>query len=63
MCSNIIAVFAVLLGLLCIFKGLDTLTPWRADFFAIIGLLLFLSGAIRIYLRTRGPRSKEPGPQ
>ncbi|MGA2402341.1 MAG: hypothetical protein ABSG91_11655 [Syntrophobacteraceae bacterium] len=50
---NILAVFAVLFGFLLIIKGLDTLTPWRAWFFGISGLVLFLPGVIRIYLRIR----------
>ncbi len=50
---NLLAVFAVVFGLLLIFEGLDTLTAWRAWFLSISGLVLFLGGIIRIYLGIR----------
>ncbi|MGO8942183.1 MAG: hypothetical protein ACLQJ7_00715 [Syntrophobacteraceae bacterium] len=50
---NLLAIFAVVLGVLLIIKGLDTLTPWRAWFFCISGLVLFLPGIIRSYVRIR----------
>jgi len=50
---NILSIFAVLFGLLLMFKALDTLILWRAWFFVVSGLVLFLSGAGRLYLRMR----------
>ncbi len=50
---NLLAIFAVVFGILLIIKGLDTLTTWRAWFFCISGLVLFLPGIIRSYLGIR----------
>ena len=50
---NLLAIFAVVFGILLIIKGLDTLITWRAWFFCISGLVLFLLGIIRSYLLLR----------
>ena len=55
---NLLAIFAVVFGILLIIKGLDTLTTWRAWFFGISGLVLLLAGMIRIYLRIRHFRTR-----
>ena len=53
MAWNILSAFAVLFGLLLMFMALDTLIPWRAWFLATTGMVFFLPGAIRLYLRIR----------
>jgi hypothetical protein len=50
---DILAVFGVVFGFLLIIKGFDTLTEWRAWFFGICGLVLFLPGVLRIFFRIR----------
>jgi hypothetical protein len=50
---DILAVFGIVFGFLLIIKGFDTLTEWRAWFFGISGLVLFLLGILRAYLRIR----------
>ncbi len=50
---DILAVFGIVFGFLLIIKGFDTLTTWRAWFFGISGLVLFLPGILRAYLRIR----------
>jgi hypothetical protein len=50
---DVLAVLGIVLGFLLIVKGFDTLTPWRAWFFGIWGLLFFLPGILRIVLRIR----------
>ena len=50
---NLLAIFAVVFGILLIIKGFDTLTTWRAWFFCISGVVLFLLGIIRSYLSLR----------
>ena len=50
---NVLSAFAVVSGLLLMFTALDTLIEWRAWFLAISGLVLFLPGAIRLYLRMK----------
>ncbi|MGC9965475.1 MAG: hypothetical protein ABSE08_08720 [Syntrophobacteraceae bacterium] len=54
---DILAVLGIVFGCLLIIKGFDTLTIWRAWFFGISGLVLFLPGILRIYLRIRRLRS------
>ena len=55
---DILAVFGVVFGFLLIIGGLDTLMTWRAWFLGISGLVLFLPGIIRIYLRIRRLRTR-----
>jgi hypothetical protein len=56
---DILAVFGVVFGFLLIIKGFDTLTTWRAWFFGISGLVLFLPGILRICLRIRHLRTRD----
>jgi glucose dehydrogenase len=56
---NILSVFAVLFGFLLMFKGIDTLIVWRAWFFFISGLVLFLPGASLLFLRIRRHKNSE----
>ncbi len=50
---NILAVFGIICGFLLMIKGLDTLIYWRAWFFGIAGLAMFLPGVITICLRIK----------
>jgi glucose dehydrogenase len=54
---DILALIGIVFGFLLIVKGFDTLTEWRAWFFGIAGLVLFLCGILRIVLRVRRLRS------
>ncbi|MGA2027335.1 MAG: hypothetical protein ABSH17_09770 [Syntrophobacteraceae bacterium] len=61
---NLLAIFAIVFGILLIIKGLDTLITWRAWFFCISGLVLLLPGIIRSYLVLRRlwvPKSSKEG--
>ncbi len=56
---DIFAVFGLVFGFLLIIKGFDTLTEWRAWFFGMSGLVLFLLGTIRIFFRIRHFRTRD----
>jgi hypothetical protein len=54
---NILAVIGIMLGLVLLRTGLDTLVEWRAWFLGLSGLSLILLGGLRILfvvLRRRG---------
>ena len=55
---DLLALFGVVFGFLLIIGGLDTLVAWRAWFLGISGLVLFLPGIIRIFLRIRRLRTR-----
>jgi glucose dehydrogenase len=59
MVASILSVFAVLFGFLLMFKGLDTLIVWRAWFFFISGLVLFVPGVTLLLVRIRRHRNDE----
>ena len=50
---DLLALLGVVFGFLLIVGGLDTLVAWRAWFLGMSGLVLFLPGIIRIFLRSR----------
>jgi hypothetical protein len=63
---DLLAVFGLVFGFLLVIKGFDTLTEWRAWFFGITGLVLFLLGLIRIgfrigHIRTRDGQTADKG--
>ena len=59
---NVLAVLGIVIGLILIRGGLDTLVEWRAWFLFGTGLFLFVVGGLAIFLqirRFRGPDRTE----
>ncbi len=48
---NILAVFGIILGIMLLRMGLDTLVDWRTWFLSLGGLLFILLGGLRIFVK------------
>jgi hypothetical protein len=59
--GNILAVFGILVGLILIRGGLDSLVEWRAWFLFCCGLVLFAAGGVRIFFQIRRFWGKSTG--
>jgi hypothetical protein len=58
---NILAVFGILVGLILIRGGLDSLVAWRAWFLFGTGLFLFIVGGLRVFIKIRRFWGKSTG--
>ena len=58
---NILAILGILVGLILIRGGLDSLVEWRAWFLFGTGLFLFAVGGLAIILRIRRFWGKSTG--
>jgi hypothetical protein len=58
---KILAVFGILIGLILIRGGLDSLVEWRAWFLLGSGLFLFVISALGVFIKVRRFWGKSTG--
>jgi len=58
---NLLAIIGVVVGLILIRGGLDSLLQWRASFLLVSGLVLFAAGGLGLILRINRYWGKSTG--